>query len=115
MPMYDYRCAYCGDSWEQLARIEQTVYCDRCPETRAERLISAPAVIQDNLDARSYYDDGLGARITSRSQRKALMRAKGVEEVGRGANTHGSKGTVFSFKGQATSSVPASGAYAAKH
>jgi hypothetical protein len=110
--MYDFRCSRCLLTWETLARPDAIVVCDNCGQP-AQRLISAPAVIADNLDARSYYDDGLGARITSRSQRKRLMREKGVEEVG-GSTRHGARGTIFSFKGRATTSVPASGAFARK-
>lgn len=113
MPLYNFRCPRCGDEWEQLARFEQIVHCDGC-SVPAQRLISAPTVISDNLDAKSYYDDGLGARIESRSQRKRLMHEKGVEEVGPSSNKHGTKGTVFSFSGQTTSSVPPSGAFAPK-
>ena len=113
MPTYDYRCTRCGDEWEQMARISQIVHCDGC-QVPAQRLISAPAVQPDNYDAKSYYDDGLGARIESRSQRKRLMRAKGLEELGGSANKHGATGTVFSFPGRTTSSVPASGQYVRK-
>ena len=113
MPMYDVQCPRCGDEWEQLARIEQVVECDGC-HVPVQRLISVPHTVADNLDAKSYYDDGLGVRIESRSQRKRLMRDRSLEEVGPSQNAHGTKGTVFSFPGRTTSHVPKSGAYAGK-
>ena len=113
MPMYDVRCPRCGDEWEQLARIEQVVECDGC-HVPAQRLISTPHTIADNLDAKSYYDDGLGVRIESRSQRKRLMRERGLEELGPSRNKHGTTGVVYSFRGRMASSVPASGVYRRK-
>ena len=111
--MYDLQCPRCGDEWEQLARIEQAVECDGC-HVPAQRLISAPHTIPDNLDAKSYDDDGLGVRITSRSQRKRLMREHSFEELGPSQNKHGTTGVVYSFRGRTASSVPASGAYRRK-
>lgn len=112
MPLYDVRCPSCAVTWETLGRVDAVIVCPTCGR-HAARLISAPVVIADNLDARAYYDDGLGAKITSRSQRRRLMRQKGVEEVG-GTRRHGARGTIFSFPNQATTSVPASGSYTRK-
>lgn len=111
--MYDFSCPLCGDTWEQLARIEQVVHCDGC-EVPAQRLISTPSVHPDNYDAKSYYDDGLGVRIESRSQRKRMMRDRGLEELGPSANKHGTHGTAYSFPGRTASSVPITGTYERK-
>mgnify|MGYP001598559743 CR=1 FL=1 len=113
MPMYDVQCPRCGDEWEQLARIEQIVECDGC-RVPVQRLISAPHTVADNLDAKSYYDDGLGVHITSRSQRRRLMRERSLEELGPSQNKHGTTGRAYSFPGQTVSSVPLSGAYLRK-
>ena len=113
MPMYDFHCPHCGDEWEQLARIEQVIHCDGC-QASAQRLISAAVVHPDNYDTKSYYDDGLGVRIESRSQRKRIMRDRGLEELGASANKHGTHGTAYSFPGRTASSAPVTGHYERK-
>jgi hypothetical protein len=63
----------------------------------------------------SYYDDGLGVRVESRAHRKAVMRSKNLVEADKGnTRPHGARGTVFSFPGQATVSVPPSGGFVKK-
>jgi hypothetical protein len=83
------------------------VPCTACGEW-AERQIALPA--RPVLDAPPYYDVGLDAVITSRAQRRRLMREQGVVERGTTA-MHGTKGTVFSQGGRPAVSVPKSGAY----
>jgi hypothetical protein len=58
-----------------------------------------------------YYDDGLGVRVESRAHRQAVMRSKDLVENDKSVVPHGARGTVFSFPGQASTSVPPSGAF----
>jgi hypothetical protein len=113
MPTYSYECRYCGQAAERVQRVAQRHEGPRCCGWVMPLVIMAPAIRADNLDAKSYFDHGLGERITSRSQRKRLMAAHNLVEADPGnIKPHGAKGTVFSFAGQAASSVPASGAFA---
>lgn len=109
MPTYPYHCSACLRTWDAVHRVAER-YAESCCGRPAVLEIAA-AQIQGEL--RPYDDDGLGVRIETRQQRKALMRAKGLEEVG-GSGRHGTKGTIFSFPGRPTESVPPSGAYLRK-
>lgn len=82
--------------------------CPACASP-ADRLISRPAAVAPELTP--YFDRGLDAPITSRAQRRALMREQNVVEKGT-TTLHGTKGTLFSYPGQPAISVPKSGAYA---
>jgi len=111
MPLYDYHCDPCDHTWEVLQRLADLPLgagCPRCGAT-ARRLLPRPHIVADTFPA-PYDDIGLGVRIDSRSQRRRIMRDKGLEELG-STTKHGAKGTVFSFPGQPTTSVPPSGAY----
>lgn len=108
MPLYDVACPACD--WQEERLLQHTAELPLCPTCghRTARLLSLPA--RPLTDAAPYYDHGLGAVITSRAQRRALMRAQGVVEKGT-THRHGAKGTIFSAPGRATTSVPPSGAY----
>ncbi len=44
MPLYEYRCAGCGQQFEQLRKMSEAdsgVLCPRCNSERVERLLSA--------------------------------------------------------------------------
>ena len=110
MPIYEYACGTCQEQFETLRAIasRHAVDCPLCGDPATMR-ISVPVRFAEP----DYYDDGLGARITSRQQRRGLMRAAGVEETGT-THTSGARGTIVSLPGRvATSAVP-SGAYATK-
>ena len=78
MPLYDMRCPLCTTTWEVLARFNEEIRCPMCG-CLANRLVSAPA-FRDEISP--YYDNGLGMKIESRDQRKRVLKAKGLEEVG---------------------------------
>lgn len=110
MPIYEYECPHCRAQIEVL-RASSATHDELCRcGHMMRRLISAPRVHTDSVAP--YYDHGLGARVESRSQRKGLMKAAGVEESGdMTSRRHGAKGTLFSFPGQTVTGVPPSGAY----
>jgi putative FmdB family regulatory protein len=109
MPLHDLGCPACEWTGERLLRLgADPPLCPSCGH-RTARLISLPAKIAPELTP--YHDDGLGVHITSRAQRRALMKANGLVEHG-GTRLHGAKGTIFSHPGRATVSVAPNGAYA---
>ena len=107
MPIYQYTCPECG-LYEAMKPVETrlTALCPQCHE---------PGVLQISLPSRlaplDYHDDGLGAHVTSRDQRRRLMKAAGVEEVG-STTREGATGTLWSLPGQVATSARPSGAYA---
>lgn len=109
MPLYDFRCTSCARNWEGLARWNADVTCV-CGGV-AERLISTPVV---RPDIEPYFDDGLGIRVQSRAHKRDYLKQHDLVENDRSRPKHGTKGTVFSFAGQSTSSATPTGAYAPK-
>lgn len=110
MPLYDLECAACNLIEERLVRRSDPEPVCACG-TPMTRLIAAPAAVAPELTP--YYDNGLGRMIHTRQERREHMQRYGLVEADKG-NTpkHGAKGTIFSFAGEATRSVPKSGAYA---
>jgi putative FmdB family regulatory protein len=45
MPIYEYRCADCGTSFETLIRGKRAVTCPHCGGSSLEKLLSAPAML----------------------------------------------------------------------
>jgi len=43
MPIYEYRCSFCGKDFELLVRSDTVPACPHCQDTHVERLISLPA------------------------------------------------------------------------
>ena len=41
MPMYEFQCKKCGESFEELASTTETVPCPHCGSRETERLMSA--------------------------------------------------------------------------
>lgn len=112
MPLYEYQCPSCDQIMESLQKPDvATIPCPTCPDWYAERIISLPTVRPDLVP---YYDDGLGARVESRAHRRQLMQQASLVENDAPVRPHGARGTVFSFPGQATTSVPPNGAFAQK-
>ena len=42
MPIYDYRCASCGETFEALIGPGEKAACSKCGSTQVERRLSAP-------------------------------------------------------------------------
>jgi putative FmdB family regulatory protein len=45
MPIYEYRCAECGTTFEALVRGHRTLTCPRCGSSSLDKLLSAPTVL----------------------------------------------------------------------
>lgn len=43
MPIFEFHCPKCDESFEKLVRSETKVSCPKCSSARVERMISAPA------------------------------------------------------------------------
>lgn len=43
MPIFEFHCPRCDESFEKLVRSETRVVCPKCESAKVERLISAPA------------------------------------------------------------------------
>jgi putative FmdB family regulatory protein len=41
MPLYEFRCASCGDEFELLVRNQERAACPACESSKLERLMSA--------------------------------------------------------------------------
>jgi putative FmdB family regulatory protein len=44
VPIYDYKCRACGQTFEELVKLGETPPCPSCRSTDLERLISLPAI-----------------------------------------------------------------------
>lgn len=110
MPIYQYLCPQCDESFEALRHValRYVATCPTCSET-GRLLISLPARLAD-ID---YYDDGLGMHVTSREQRRKEMKSRGLDEVGT-THKHGATGALYSMPGKVATAAKPSGAYAKK-
>lgn len=43
MPVYDYRCAACGNCFEELVRLGETPNCPACGASAPQKLLSVPS------------------------------------------------------------------------
>jgi hypothetical protein len=116
MPLHDFFCPACHTEWEGYVRWpewlaewhkQQPCVCG----APGRPLLSRPTVRPDLVP---YYDDGLGARVLSRAHRRTLMAAASLVENDAPVRPHGTRGTIFSFPGRTTESVPKSGAFKKK-
>lgn len=116
MPIYEYACPECHRVDERFVPHRKSANMRIvCPTSGCngvqQRIMSLPVIRPDSMPP--YYDHGLGEKITSRSHRRDVMRAKGLVEADKGNTTpHGTRGTVFSFPGQPAMSVAPSGFFA---
>ena len=85
MPTAEYHCLACGIEYEYHFTVEQWPYveefqCVSCGG-RATRYFSAPPSMSPDPHWQGYFDQQLGKYITSRDEKKRLLKAKGLEEV----------------------------------
>jgi len=45
MPIYEYRCADCGATFEALVRASRVVTCPQCGGSSLDKLLSAPTLL----------------------------------------------------------------------
>ena len=43
MPIYDYHCSDCGNTFEMLVKREAAPACPKCGSSRLDKLLSVPA------------------------------------------------------------------------
>ncbi len=77
MPVYEYRCGVCGETFEKFRRVDERHEVECCGQ-KADMLISAVSrpVILD------YYNESIDKRITGPKQRDRLYKELDVHEVG---------------------------------
>lgn len=80
MPLYKYVCQTCGRDQElfrSVAERHATVVCPTC-RSLCQKALVAPLV----RTFEPYFDEGLGSDVYSESDRRQLMRERGVIEAG---------------------------------
>ena len=78
MPIYEYKCEFCGKTWEDFRKISERYKSDCiCGQKATLKIgnISRPVILE-------YYSENLCTRITGPKQKRDIMRQKGVEEAG---------------------------------
>jgi hypothetical protein len=88
--LYDLECEYCGLISEHSmmsSEIDKRVECPHCGESlcrREHRIYDVPMIQGDTVagscNMSNYFDPGLNEFVRSRTHRKDLMRAQGLEE-----------------------------------
>lgn len=78
MPRYDYECDTCGKCFEETRSVvdRHDVVCESCG-CNVSIVIGCVGVI-----AYSYYNDALGSEITGPQQKRALLKEKGLIDIG---------------------------------
>jgi putative FmdB family regulatory protein len=82
MPIYDYKCAACGDIKERYAKVSQTAL--PCPSCGAEtqRLLTTRYSVHADLEP--YWDPHIGREpvyIKSKQHRREVMKREGTSEI----------------------------------
>ena len=80
MPLYTYRCPRCAEELELLRPVSQRRAQVLCPSCRSfmQKTVILPVV----RTFEPYFDEGLGSDVYSESDRRALMKERGVIEAG---------------------------------
>lgn len=78
MPIYEYKCAICGEEFEAFHWIADRQKQMHCGE-KALLLISKS---QGRPVVKEYYSENLDARITGPRQKERIMKERNVSEVG---------------------------------
>jgi len=80
MPLYDYRCATCGEVREEFRRVDDRHAPATCAcGAEAEHCFAPPHVMSDIEGYRSMAD---GSWISSRSQHRDHLKRHGMRELG---------------------------------
>lgn len=93
MPIAEYHCTVCKIEYEYHFTLEQWPYveefqCVSCGG-RATRYFSAAPAMSPDPHWAGGYDVQLGRYITSRDEKRRLLKAKGLEEVSEGEFNRG--------------------------
>ena len=82
--IYPYKCAKCNHEWpvaKWVSEIDNPEICPSCESNDTIRQI-ANRFYFSGTDEKTEYYPAFGQYVTTRSQRKELMRKHGVEEIG---------------------------------
>lgn len=85
MPTAEYRCRACGAHFEWQFAVSEwpfpdPVGCPRCTQP-CSRYFSSPPAMSPDPHWTGYYDQQLGRYISSRDEKRRLLKEKGLEEV----------------------------------
>lgn len=85
MPAVEYRCHGCGAEFEAFRSADEWPYpdafqCTRCGGVASRYFSHAPGMSPDP-HWNGYYDQQLGRYISSRDEKRRLLKEKGLEEV----------------------------------
>ncbi|MBT7628786.1 MAG: zinc ribbon domain-containing protein [Desulfobacula sp.] len=78
MPIFDYKCE-CGKEIEVITRHDENAKCPECGK-EMKRLLTGKIGISMGVGPYGYYDDTLGAYVSTNAERKRLMKEQGVSE-----------------------------------
>lgn len=84
MPTSEYRCRACGQVYEYVFTLDQWPYPESYPcdcGADATRFFSRPPAMSPDPLWNGYWDQQLGRYITSRDQKHAILKSKGLVEV----------------------------------
>jgi putative FmdB family regulatory protein len=60
MPIYEYRCAKCSETFEELVFGDAAPACPKCGSARVDKMMSCPC-LHDSASAGGSYGDAYGA------------------------------------------------------
>lgn len=84
MPIYPYECQDCNKDFEvakPIASIDAEEICDACASPNTKRNIALSGIERSSA-VQPYYEPALGCIINSKSQKKQILKDRGLEEVG---------------------------------
>ena len=80
MPIYEYRCPECGETFERLRPVHKRrmgPLCNTCKVPSVRRVESFRAITFE-----PYFDEGLGCDVTSASEKRRILREENLIEAG---------------------------------
>lgn len=80
MPIYDAKCATCGQHYEYVKHIADCYDTPICCGVKTEKQLSAPALSMDIANWDGYVSPATGKFISSKAQRRDDMKASGCRE-----------------------------------
>ena len=104
MPIAEYHCRTCKAEYEYNFAVEDWPYPDACECARcgavATRYFSQPPGMSPDPHWQGYFDQQLGKYISSRDEKRRILKEKGLEEVSaaehnRGLASHNEKEDVI--------------------
>ena len=72
MPIYEFKCAGCGEGFEKIVKVDETPGCPNCGSSEVERVVSFSATVSTS---RSRSRSVAGARARTSELKKEQDRA----------------------------------------